>query len=156
MHEHIESLSGHKVGLKGVIIVETRDALTGALIPEESCVVENIVTDVGLARLAGLLAQVTYSTGFQISVGTSTTAAAAGDVALGAQVLIANTTSQAQSGAVAIFKLFIDTTQANGSPLAEAGLWFDGVLIDHAILSSIVAKTSGKTCTVTIQITLSR
>ncbi len=154
--EHVHRASGSKVGLKGVFTIETRDALTGVLIPEESCVVENIITDVGLARLAGIIAQVAYSTGFTIKVGTSSQAAVAGDTDLIASVLSASVTSQSQSGAVATFKLFIDTTQANGSTLREVGLFFDGVNIDRAILSSSIDKTSGKTVTATVQITLSR
>lgn len=156
MTEHILRRSASKVGLQGVITVETRDAETGALIPEESCRVENMVVDVGLARLAGMMAQVSYSTGFTIGVGTDATAADAADTDLGASVHEEAVTTQSQAGAVATYKLFIDSTEANGEILAEAGLKFDGVLIDRAILSSTVAKNSGKTVTVTIQLTLSR
>lgn len=155
--EHIErTLCEPRLSLKGVITVETRDAATGKLIPEESSRNENIVVDVGLVQLAKLIAQMAYSTGFQIGVGTSTTAAASTDTTLGASVLQAAVTSQTASGAVATFKLFIDTSQANGSILAEAGLFFDGVMLDRALLSATISKNSGKTVTVTIQLTLSR
>lgn len=153
---HVTSSVERKLSLHGVITAETRDALTGALIPEESCVVDNIVTDVGLAQIAEVIAQMSYSTAYQIAVGTSTTTPAAADTALGAAVLTASVTSQTASGAVATFKLFIDTTQCNGSTLAEVGLLFDSVLIDHALLSSTISKTSGKTVTITVQLTFSR
>lgn len=152
----IESTSSAQVS--GVIAVEVRDAATGALIPEESCVVHNIVTDVGLAELARIVNgdPLLTAVGWEIGVGTSSTAAAAGDTALGAQVLRDDITSRARSGTAIAFKFFIDTTQANGSTLAEAGLFHDGVLVDRAILSPTVAKTSAKVVTVTVTLTLSR
>jgi hypothetical protein len=143
---------------KGTITMETRRADTGELIPAESCVVDNIVVDVGLAELARKLNGESLQTGvtWEIAVGTSSTAAAATDTALGTQVFKAAITTRTRTSASIAFKLFIDTTQANGHTLTEAGLLHDGVLIDRAILSASIVKDSSKNVTVTVQLTLSR
>lgn len=140
----------------GTIRYETRDARTGAVIPGESGVVHNIVTDVGLAQLAKVLVQAAYTTNFQVAVGTGTNTPAAGDTALQTQVFIALVTSQTFSGAVASYKLFLDTTQANGNTLSEVGLFHNSGLIDHALLSPTIIKTSAKIATIQIDLTLSR
>jgi hypothetical protein len=143
---------------RGTIIVETRDAATGELIPEECSVNENIVTDVGLAELARIVNGEALLTGvaWTIAVGTSTTTPVAGDTGLGASVFSAVITSRSRSSTSISFKLFIDTTQANGNTLTEAGLFHDGVNVDHALLSASIAKTSSKNVTITVQLTLSR
>jgi hypothetical protein len=130
---------------KGTITMETRRADTGELIPAESCVVDNIVVDVGLAELARKLNGESLQTGvtWEIAVGTSSTAAAATDTALGTQVFKAAITTRTRTSASIAFKLFIDTTH-------------DGVLIDRAILSASIVKDSSKNVTVTVQLTLSR
>lgn len=141
--------------LVGTITVETRDAKTGALIPEESGTTRNIVTDVGLVELAKILTKYTPATGYTIAVGTSSTAPAATDVALGAQVYEADATLVSSASTVFTGKLFLDTGDANGSTLVEAGLKHNGVLIDHSLITSI-AKTAAKTVTVQVDLTLSR
>ena len=141
--------------LTGRIGVETRWAATGEVIPEETGWSDNIVVDVGLAALAAILAQEAETTGFQIGVGTSNTAPAAGNTALGAQVYRANVTTKSRSGAVVTYRLYVDTSSANGSTLVEAGLFHNGVMIDRALITSI-AKTAAKTVTVTVQLTISR
>lgn len=153
-----ELLSEAQARVKGVITVEVRDAATGELIPEECSVNENIVLDVGLAELARVINGDALQTGvaWEIAVGTSTTTPVAGDSALGNQVFKATITTRSRSSASVSFKLFIDTTQANGNTLAEAALLHDGVLIDRALLSATVAKDSSKNVTVTVQLSLSR
>lgn len=141
--------------VSGRIGVETRDAATGSLIPEESGWSDNIVVDVGLAQLAALLNQEADTTGFEIGVGTSNTAPAAGNTDLGTRVYRAGITQKSRSGAVVTYKLYVDSTSANGYTLLEAGLFHNGVLIDRALITS-VAKTSAKTVTITVVLTLSR
>lgn len=150
-----EARSEHILRIRGAITVETRDAATGTLIPEESGTVDNIITNSGLTEIAALVAQLAYSTGFQIGVGTGGIAPAATDTALTTSLFQAAVTSQNASGAVATFKLFLDTTQCNGSTLAEAGLFFNTIMVDHALLSPPVAKNSSKTVTVTVTLTFS-
>lgn len=151
-----EQTAERTLRVKGRIIVEVRDAATGALIPEESCVVDNIITNSGLDQIVKLIVQASYSTGFRIGLGTGTNAPAATDTALQTSVFEANVTSQQRSGAVATFKLFLDTTQANGNTLTEVGLFFDGSMVDRALLSQSIVKTSSKTATISVQITVSR
>ena len=142
--------------IRGVIIVETRDAVTGELIPQESSINENIVTNVGLPELLRLINLGASVTGYEIGVGTSTTTPAATDTALGASVLQSAITTRSLSGTTLTFKLFIDNGEANGNTLTEAGLFHDSVLIDHALFAASIVKTSAKNVTVTIQLTLSR
>lgn len=143
------------LSVTGRIHVETRDAATGAIIPEETGWSDNIVVDVGLAQLAALIAQESASTGFEIGVGTSNTAPAGTQTDLLARVYKAAITHKSRSGAVITFKLYVDTASANGSTLVEAGLYHNGVLIDRALITS-VAKTASKTVTVSVELTISR
>lgn len=147
-----------RFSVRGTIIVETRDAATGELIPEECSVNHNIVTDVGLVELLNIWNKAALSTGvaYEIGVGTGTTTPTAGDTALAASVLEAVVTNRSLSGTTLTFKLFIDNGEANGNTLTEAGLKHDNVLIDRALFASPVVKTSAKNVTVSIQLTLSR
>lgn len=150
-----ESTTEATFRLSGRISMETRWADTGALIPEESGWSDNIVVDVGLVELASIIAQEAETQGFQIGVGTSSTAAASTQTGLLAQVYRANVTQVTRAGAVVTFKLYVDTSSANGSTLVEAGLFHNNVLIDRAIVTS-VAKTASKTVTVVVELTISR
>jgi len=144
--------------IKGIIAVETRDAATGELIPEESSVNDNIVTNVGLAELMRLVNNdpLLTATEWEIAVGTGTTTPVAGDTALANQVYRAGITNRARSGTSIAFKLFIDTTQANGNTITEVGLFHDGVNVDRALLAASVIKTVSKNVTITITLTASR
>lgn len=139
----------------GRIEVETRDATTGERLEAECGVTENIVVDVGLAELAAILAQETETTGYQIGVGTGSTAFTGTETDLQTRVYRANITSKTRSAAAVTFKLYVDTSSANGYTLTEAGLFHNNVLIDRATTTS-VAKTAAKTVTYSITLTLSR
>lgn len=158
---NVQSLSrshGARAGIRGVISVEVTDAVTGRRIEEECSVNENIVTDVGLVELMRLANREDLSSPvtFEICVGDNGTEPEASDTELGNNVYEATITSRTRTDESIAFKLFIDTTQANGNTLREAGLKHNNVLIDHALLSATVAKDSSKNVTVSIVLTLER
>lgn len=143
------------VGVMGRIAVETRDADTGALIPTECGETPNILLDVGLEELARVIAQTAASVGYEIQVGTGTSAFDGTESALETPVYKAVVTSQNATGTQVSIALFIDRNSANGYTLTEAGLLHNGVVIDRSLITA-VNKTSGKTVTVTVTLTLAR
>lgn len=153
--EHVGRDAHERPRIVGRITVETRDARTGERIEHECGVTENIVPDNGLGELAKILTKYSPTVGYEIAVGTSSTAPAATDTGLGAEVFRAAVTSVSSASAVFTAKLFLDTTDANGSTLVEAGLFHNSVVIDHALITS-VAKDATKTVTVQIDLTISR
>lgn len=119
---------------------------------------DNMVVTTGLARMAALLAQDSTAWPTHIAIGTGSTAVAAGNTALVAEVDRNAIGSQTSSGAVWTLKAFFTKAEANGSTIAEAGL-FDaaaaGTLIARTVLASTVAKDATKSLTVTWTFTLS-
>lgn len=153
--QHNRRISDGQVKLRGTIRHETHDVRTGALIPDESGFQANVVVTVGLPQLVKILAQSSYTTGYEIAVGTGTTAATTGDTALETEVFRDDITSKLASGVTLTCKLYLDSTEANGNTLSEAGLFFDSVMLDRAILSPTISKTSTKAVTVQVDLTLS-
>lgn len=143
------------VGVFGRIAVETRDADTGALLPDECGETPNILLDVGLEELARIVAQAAASVGYEIQVGTGTSAFTGTETTLQTPVYKAVVTSQNATGAQVAISLFIDRNSANGYTLTEAGLLHNNVVIDRSLITA-VNKTSGKTVTVTVTLTLAR
>lgn len=127
--------------------------------PDGTRVVEqaNVVTNGGRNRFAALIAQDSTAFPSYIGIGTGSTAADVTDTALGAEVdrnAIATATS---SAGVITYKAFFSKTEANGSTIAEVGL-FDqaagGTMLCRSVLSSTVAKTTSIALTITWTITL--
>ena len=118
---------------------------------------DNVVTNDGRDAFAALLAQDTSAFPSHIGVGTSATAAAVTDTALGAEVDRNAILADFASGGVATFKSYFSQSEANGSTLAEVGM-FDastsGTLMCRSILSVTVAKTSSISLNITWTLTL--
>jgi len=83
----------------------------------------NLVVNSGLQLLGALLVGTSNERAGQIAVGTGTAAPQPTDTALGNEVIRGAFTSTWQSGSQLILSYFLDTTQANGQTLTEAGLF---------------------------------
>lgn len=76
------------------------------------------------------------------AIGTSGTAAAPGDTALGAQVLLASITSRTKGAQQITLKYFLSPPTANGNTLREAGLFTgSSVLFARYVLVTPIIKT---------------
>lgn len=152
----VEGRVGDGIGASVNVDVEVRDAVTDELVrPIER--VHNLFVTKGLQVLADALAgSGTYSANpnaTHIGVGTSATAAAAADVALGGQVFRGAITKVTRSAQSAVFELYLTSTQGNGSTLREAGL-FNGdtgaASPRDAMLARVVHAAVAKTSSITI------
>ena len=129
------------------VYVEVRRADTGELVSEQA--MHNLVVDTGLDVLRDALAGLATITHF--GYGTGTTAVAAGDTTLEAEVFRGAVTQRVTSAAAQlVVKHFLTSASANGIELTEVGL-FDaasgGRLFAHALLDSAISKTSAITVT---------
>ena len=117
---------------------------------------DNMVVTTGLARIAALLAADSTTYPSHIAIGTGTTAVAAGDTALATEVDRNPIVVSTASGAVWTMKVFFSKAEANGSTIAEAGI-FDaaaaGTMIARTVLGSTVAKDATKSLTITWTLT---
>lgn len=116
----------------------------------------NIVTNAGLT----VLAQVISGSGTaptHIAIGTGTTAAAGTDTALGTEVDRNALGSSTSSSGVATYKAFFSKAEANGSTIAEVGLFNASTgptCICRSVLGATVAKDATKSLTITWTLTL--
>ena len=102
----------------GNLLVEVEH--DGRLVREE--VVHNKVTSAGRNVLRDLMLGIGAHPNW-IAVGTTSTAAADTDVALGAEYFRAAVTRRVSSTGKAVFKLHLTTSDANGSTIREVGLF---------------------------------
>lgn len=123
---------------------------------------KNIVVTTGKQAIADVLRGNTANNRGQITycaLGTSTTAVDVADTALGAELYRKQISVRSVSGAVATFKTFFDTSEANGV-LKEAGLFGDaadgtpgsGTLFCHTLINR--TKTIAETLTLTWNVTV--
>lgn len=80
-----------------------------------------------------------------IALGTSTTAASAGQTALVAEYYRAPITQTVSSAQAITYRLYLGSTVGNGSTITEMGLFNDptaGTMYARAVLGSSVAKTT--------------
>lgn len=87
-----------------------------------------------------------------MAVGTSSTAPADGDTALGAEVYRALITHRVQLAEGIKFQLYIPTTEANGSTLAECGLFTVVGDIVNKLFARAIFTATPKTSAVTVTI----
>lgn len=143
-------------GVRGSVLVETHDAVTGELV--KSWEQENLVTNAGLDLFATLITGDSTSYPSHMAIGTGSTAAAASDTTLGAEVdRNAFATETTSSVGVITWKGFWNSTEANGNTIAEAGIFnasSSGTMSNRVVLSSTVAKTSSISLTITWTFTL--
>lgn len=151
-HKAIESEA--KFGVKGRMSIEVRDAETGALIPEESSFVDNVICDAAPAQLVQIWSGAEDFDQFAIAVGDDATTPVSSNAALNNEVWSEDATSVSATGDDLVVQLFLGTADANGYFLRECGLKHADVLLDHALITEI-EKTARKTVTISITFTLS-
>lgn len=117
---------------------------------------DNVVTNNGVARIAAVWAADSSTTPTHIGIGTDNTAAATTDTALGAEVDRNAILTDFASGAVATFKAFFSKSEANGSTIAEVGM-FDaasgGTMFCRSVLATAIVKDATKSINITWTIT---
>lgn len=136
------------------LLVDVHDAATGELLEHHA--EHNLVTLAGRNLVRDLLNEGTDSGLTHLAVGSGTTAAAAEDTALVAEVARDTFTKRATTDGVLTLTYFLGTASANGSTLTEAGLFnagTAGTLFARAVHDAI-AKSSSVTITYTWQITI--
>jgi hypothetical protein len=139
---------GARVRVRENVVIEVRDRRGRCLRRERRT---NLVTTAGLNLLRDLL-DASQGPITHFAVGTSGTAPASGNTALGAEVY-RNVVSQRDKPANGqiVHRCFVPTTAANGSTLREAGLFnaaSGGSLFSRIVYSDIV-KTNSISVTIT-------
>lgn len=148
------------IQLKGELLVEIHDAVTGKLKSRE--LYKNLVVTAGKESIADALrgnvannkGQITYC-----AVGTGSTAPAVGNTILVTELYRKQISVRSASARVATFKTFFNQNEANGT-LAEAGLFGDlatntansGTLFCRTLISRI--KSPQDTMTLTWSVTI--
>lgn len=143
-----------KVGLRGRLHILLRDAKTGKVLRDEWN--DNKIVLAGLDLVRDLLAG-SNTAPTHIGVGTSATAPAAGDTALGVEVFRNWITRRIPDPQKITFQLFLGTGDANGNTLVEAGIFNQdtgGDMLSRVTFAGIV-KTVAITATLTWEITIS-
>ncbi len=153
-----EQVCAEQVKFKNKIRVTLRDAKTGEIVQQIEK--DNLIVTAGkqlvLDIMAGTLAKLSYG-----AVGTSSTAAAAGDTQLGAETA-RQTITYSRSGTTGTYSVFFNTSEANAT-LAEVGFFGgaataaanSGTLFNHIILSPTIVKTASYVLTIDLDVTLS-
>lgn len=116
---------------------------------------DNKIVDVGLTQIGNLFLGKNTNYPTHCGVGTSSTAVAAGDTALTAEVVRVAITRTFQVSAVSNLDTFFSESQGNGT-LWESGLFTavsSGTMFTHKLFASSKTKTSSDTMTVKWDIT---
>lgn len=112
----------------------------------------NLTVDAGLNFIRDLLNSGSATGITHFGYGTSSTAVAASDTALIAQVARDTVTAKAASSKTLTVTYFLNTTSGNGNTLREVGLFsaaVAGSMYARAILASAIVKTSSISVTFT-------
>ncbi len=143
------------VALDVNLAVEVNDADTGELLHREE--LHNLVVDSGLNLIRDLLDGDAPAGLTHMAVGTGSTAAAAGNTTLGTEVYRGAVTQRVSTSKTLVVKWFVSSTQANGSTLAEAGIFnaaSAGTMFARAVLATTISKSSAITVSLTWTINL--
>lgn len=144
------------VGLMVNVKIEVHDAATGELLHEQAH--HNLVVDAGLNLLRDWLDGDAPTPPSHLAVGTGSTAPAASQTALVAEVhRLAITQKVGTVSKVQTYKTYLPSTAANGSTLAEAGLFNASsgpVMFARTLISPTIVKTSAIQVTFTWDVTL--
>lgn len=135
-----------QVRLVANLRVEEHDAETGVLLRAQEK--RNLVVDAGLNLIRDLLDGDAVAGLTHMAVGTGSTAAAAAQTALVAEVARGAVTQRISNAKQLIVRYFLPSTLGNGSTLAEVGILnaaSTGTMFARAVLASTIAKTSSIT-----------
>lgn len=133
------------------VIVEVRDSKTKKLL-RYSCG-RNKVVDNGLNELRDLLG----GTGFEpdeMAVGSGTVAPVAGDTGLGTETFRKAIDRRIGETKKITFQILLTSADANGTTIAEAGLFAQSLMYARALVSPTIAKTSSIDVTISHEISL--
>ena len=112
---------------------------------------KNLITNAGLNWFRDLAGGIVGRADGQ-AVGTGTTAAAAGDIALETSVLKKTIDRRLDSDKKITFQTLFLEGEANGNTLSEVGLFGGGVLIARALITPTIAKDSSISVTIAHEI----
>lgn len=132
------------------VTVDVRDVASGQLL--ERSRLHNLVVLAGRNLIRDLLHGDAVAGLTHFGVGTSATAVAASDTALGAQVLRDTLTQKTKNSAELIVTYYLASGSANGNTLREAGLFNAGAggsMYARVVLASAIVKTSAIAVTFT-------
>lgn len=137
-------------GFEGRVEVVVRCAKTGRI--KQRVVNKNLFTTSGKARLGALISGSSVAYPSHIAIATGSTAPTVSDTALSGEVARKALALRTDSAGVITLKAFFSKSDANGSTIASAGVLdaaASGTLLNHALISPTIAKTSSDTITVT-------
>lgn len=145
-----------RVGLsiRGRLHILIKEAATGRVLRDEF--IDNKIIDTGLDLVRDLILNSNVAP-THIAVGTDATAPLATDTILGTEVFRNIITRRISASKKATYQLFLDTGDANGNTLVEAGIFnrsSAGDMLSRVTFTAIV-KTVSITATLTWDITLS-
>lgn len=144
------------VGLAANVLIEVHDAVTGELLHEQTH--HNLVVDAGLNLLRDWLDGDAPTPPSHLAVGTGSTAPAAAQTALVAEVhRLAITQKIGTVSKTQTFKTYLPSTAANGSTLAEAALLnagSGGTMFARTLITPTIVKTSAIQVTITWDVAL--
>ena len=112
---------------------------------------KNLITNAGLNWFRDLAGGIVGRADGQ-AVGTGTTAAAAGDIALETSVLKKTIDRRLDSDKKITFQTLFLESEANGNTLSEGGLFGGSVLIARALITPTIAKDSSISVTIAHEI----
>lgn len=138
---------------KGRVVIETRDSVTGEL--KDRREFDNLVVDVGKAFIASRMVG-TPAAMSHMAVGTSATAPAANNTALGAELARAALASSTSAGAVITYQAQFAAGVGTGA-LTEAGLFnasSAGTMLARVAFAT-VNKGANDVTTITWTVTIS-
>jgi len=142
------------LGIRANVTIEGFEAQTGRQVSVQHG--HNLVVAVGRNLLRDFLNDDMNISGItDFALGSSATAAASTDVALGSETLRNAITQTVKSPSALQLKYFLSSTQLNGTTIREAGLFSDTTLFARYILSPEIVKTSALVFTFSWVITFS-
>ena len=149
-------MSTAQVTLADNIRIEVRDATTGEVLHVQEH--RNLVVNAGLNLIRDFLDGDAPTAPSHFGYGTGTTAATAGDTALGGELARDAFTSKVGTGAQQqVYTYYLTSGTANGNTLGEVGLFnaaSGGTMLARAVLSPTIVKTASIAVTFTWTINL--
>ncbi len=143
--------------LKGQAVIREIDSMTGKILSEE--IVDNLIVNAGLERVARLLGGVSTDVFTHIAIGTGTTAAATGDTALETEYTRAAAAIAYEASYKSIFEKTFTFSSGTSENITEAGLTDDAVVSGSVLLDRFVfsakAVTAASNLYIKITITVS-
>jgi len=143
------------IGIRSNVTVTVREAKTGRVVFTYQT--HNKVVNDGLDQVRDLLGNFVLAP-THIAVGTGVTVPTASDSVLDTEVFRNVITARDPDPQKITFQLFLDTVDANGNTLSEAGIFnaaASGVMFSRVLISPVIIKTALVTATLTFEYTIS-